>query len=246
MNQAETERAVFLEFAPVSGLQIDIDSVESREPPEPDIVCQIAEDGIVGFELTELIDREFMARIGLMAKTRQKLREAWQSGLTSAEAIEFKRKFGNALLHFVYRPETNHSKRQSVTLPVLRALLSLPDDLEGVVLRDSPEFSSVLDEVRINRGGFEGPILDVDSSGWLGDPTAPAILKKLSKSYECDYPLELLAYIDIDLLPPEDAWLAAANEAAEGLATSRFRRIWVFDRREAAVRYVCSANESAL
>lgn len=241
MKQAETERTVFLEFAPLSGLPIDIATVESREPPQPDIVCNIAGSGSVGFELTELIDRKFMARLSLMAKTRQKLAEVLKTSLSSVESSEFQRRFGNALLHFVYRPDTSQNRRQTITLPALRKLLELPTDFEGVALREHPELSPVLEEVRVNRGAFRGPVLDVDSSGWLGDPTAPAIRKKLSKTYECDYPLELLAYIDIDLLPPEDAWLAAAEEAAAGLPASPFRKLWVFDRPAKAIRYEHSA-----
>jgi hypothetical protein len=237
VEQSATEKSVFLEFAPICGLPIHIETVESRTPPEPDIVCHVDGSGLVGFELTELVDREFMARIGLMAKTRQKLAEAWKTGLSDGESNEFRQRFGNALLHFVYRPETSQNKRQTVTLPVLRELLNLPNGFEGIALREDPAFSAVLEEVRVDRGGFRGPVLDVDSAGWLGDPTAPAIRKKLSKTYECDYPLELLAYIDIDLLPPEDAWIAAAEEASAELAASPFRKLWVFDRSAKAIRY---------
>jgi hypothetical protein len=244
VNQAEKERAVFLEFVPASGLAVDTESVENRTPPEPDIVCQISGRGMVGFELTELIDQEFMARLGLMGRTQRHLAEAWRTGLSSTESSEFRRKYANALLHFVYREGTTLRKREAVTIPVLQTLLRLADDFGGTV-GDLPDFSSVLREIRISRGSFTGPVLDVDSSGWLGDPAAAACRKKLSKTYECAYPVELLAYIEIDLLPPEDAWKVAVAELANEFAASQFERVWVFDRGSKCVRYTWSASSPA-
>lgn len=244
MNQAEKERTIFLEFVPASGLAVDTESVESRNPPEPDIVCQISGRGIVGFELTELIDQAFMARLRLMGQTRRHLADAWQSSLSSTESSQFRRKYGNALLHFVYREGGTLRKREAVTIPVLRALLRLPDDFEGTV-NDASEFSSVVAEIRVSRGGFRGPVLDVDSSGWLGDPTAAACLKKLSKTYECAYPVELLAYIEIDLLPPEDVWKAAIEKLADKFSASQFEKVWVFDRASKSVSYEQSASGAA-
>jgi hypothetical protein len=240
MTQAAKERTIFLEFVLASGLDIDVGSVQSRKPPEPDIICEIAGRGMVGFELTELIDQDFMARLGLMGRTRRHLNDEWQSGLSAVETSEFRRKYGNALLHFVYRDSEILRKRQSVTKPVLQALLRLPDDYDGTLI-DAPEFLSAVAEVRVSRGRFKGPILDVDSSGWLGDPTANACLKKLSKSYECAYPVELLAYTEIDLLPPDDAWKAALEELADKFSASQFEKVWVFDRGSKSVRYQQSA-----
>ena len=61
--------------------------------------------------------------------------------------------------------------------------------------------------------------------------------KKLSKSYQCAYPVELLAYIDWDLMPPEGVWKASINDAAT-LEGSQIRRVWVFDRMKKQILYV--------
>lgn len=236
MTQAEKERAIFLEFAPASGIDIDTESVENRDPPEPDIVCQIAGRGTVGFELTELIDQGFMARLDLMARTKSHLAETWRSGLTNTESSEFSRKYGNALLHFSYANDATLRKREAVTIPVFRTLLHLSDDYEGTV-SDLSEFSPVVEEVRVSRGEFTGPVMDTASSGLLDDPTATTFLKKLSKTYECDYPVELLAYIEIDLLPHEDVWKAAIDKLAHKISKSPFGKVWVFDRGSRSVKY---------
>lgn len=240
MNQAETERAIFLEFAPVCGLPISLESVENREPPEPDIVCSIDGRGIVGFELTELIDSGFMQRLNLMAKTKMHLSSAWRTELTEDQVSGFESSFGNALLNFVYEPQANLMQRQKPTIQALLMLLELPEEFEGTALRNVKNLSP-LTEVSVRRGQFVGPILDVESAGWLGDPTAPAIRKKLNKTYECAYPIQLLAYIQIDLLPPGDAWTTSVDEAARALSSSQFEKIWVFDRSEGAVAYEIDA-----
>ena len=48
--KADRERRVFEEFVRKSGLPIDVATIESREPPEPDIRCFHSHDGpIHGF-----------------------------------------------------------------------------------------------------------------------------------------------------------------------------------------------------
>lgn len=87
--------------------------------------------------------------------------------------------------------------------------------------------------------------MDVDSFGWLGDPTNDALSKKLGKTYGCACPVELLAYVDWDLLPPEGAWKAAADEAIVDLESSQIRRVWIFHRTKKEVVYVHPPRDSA-
>ena len=97
-------------------------------------------------------------------------------------------------------------------------------------MRLDKRFLPTLELVRISRGRFPGPFIDVSNFVWLGDPTQQTISNKLSKTYERTYPVELLAYIDWDVLPPEGAWRASLAEAAAALDGSDIRRLWVFDR----------------
>jgi hypothetical protein len=52
------EQKIFLDFAQVCGLAIQLDSIEKRKPPEPDILCKIEWEGAVAFEMVELIDQD--------------------------------------------------------------------------------------------------------------------------------------------------------------------------------------------
>lgn len=236
-SQAEIELEVFREFADASGLPIRLETISHGSPREPDIVCEIVGEGLVGFEITELIDHEFMAGLNLMAKTQTALQDFWQSALPSTQSSTFRRKYGNALLHFRFGSNVGDIKRRAGFGPIFEALLALPDGFVGDALRLDPRFLPVLEVVSVRRG-IVGPAIDVDNFRWIGDPTQTAISKKLSKTYRCDYPIDLLAYVDWDILPPEAAWKAAADEAADGLSDSQLRRIWVFDRTKKQVLYV--------
>lgn len=55
-TKARRELAVFADFVRLSGVPIDLASVEKRLPPEPDLLCTHNSDGPMAFELVELCD----------------------------------------------------------------------------------------------------------------------------------------------------------------------------------------------
>jgi hypothetical protein len=56
--KAAEERAVFREFAEAAGLRLVPDSIQSRPPPEPDILCTLENGERVAFELVRLVDQD--------------------------------------------------------------------------------------------------------------------------------------------------------------------------------------------
>lgn len=233
----DIELQVFREFAAVVEMPIIPSTVSRRNPPEPDLVCEVRDEGLLGFELTELIDAQFMSRLDLLAKTRKALTQHWQK-LPQADSVKFKTKYGNALLHFRFGSDIGYLKRSATFSALFSELLALPDGFVGEALRLDKHFLPTLEAIVVRRGQFVGPMVDVDSFGWLGDPTKDTVSSKLAKTYECSYPVELLAYVDWDLLPHEGAWKAAADEATTDLEDSQIRRVWVFDRSKRQVVYV--------
>lgn len=65
--KADRERRVFLEFVRKSDLAIDPGSVESREPPEPDIYCVLDGQG-AAFELVEICNSELAMEVSRLKK----------------------------------------------------------------------------------------------------------------------------------------------------------------------------------
>jgi hypothetical protein len=60
------EIEIFSRFVPASKLPFDLNTIEKRQPPEPDILCTHLDDGAVAFELVEICDpnlAEFMSTV---------------------------------------------------------------------------------------------------------------------------------------------------------------------------------------
>ena len=68
IEKAATERRVFQEFIEESGLPISPQSVESRKPPGPDILCCHRDEGRIAFELAKICDP------AIARKTRGRIR----------------------------------------------------------------------------------------------------------------------------------------------------------------------------
>ena len=89
--QAEAERAVFREFAKKANLPIDLRSIESREPPEPDILCRGNDGEFIAFELVSLSDPDVAEQV---CKREQDPTSAMFVGGANFEAVL--RKFENS------------------------------------------------------------------------------------------------------------------------------------------------------
>ena len=232
------EREIFETFAEACVLDIDLESIESRDPQEPDIYCRLKCGEEILFELTELIDSAHLERVALMGNTRKALAEFVKEEISREDQTAFHALYSRALLHFNFAENSKLSDRRSTFAPAIELLLRCPASLSEFVVKHDPNLTPVLEQIRVRKSRLHGPVLDVGAFGWLGDPTETAITKKLKKSYVAKAPIELLAYVDWDLLPPEGAWKESAERAAELLEGSQFRRIWIFDTRKKEVLFV--------
>lgn len=92
--------------------------------------------------------------------------------------------------------------------------------------------------IHVKKKTWNGLIFDTNCFGWPGDPTEETLLNKFKKSYSCNSPIELLAHIEWDLLPPGGAWKAAADRAMVELNSSSFERVWGFNSTTKRIEYV--------
>ena len=67
-DKARRELEVFRDFAQRCGLSIVPGSIENREPPQPDIYCEIEGEGPMAFELTEFVADSFAKEIDYVSK----------------------------------------------------------------------------------------------------------------------------------------------------------------------------------
>ena len=232
------ELAIFRSFAAAASLPLIDSSLESRPPPEPDIKCSMAGEVEIGFELTEIVDEKHKSGVSLTAITKEALYEHRKSNLTDEARRAFDSLYHRAILSFRFEGNSTLSERKAKLNAAFEFLTSIPGSLSEFVIKYEPTLMPILQQIRVKKATLNGPVFDVPISGWLSDPTEMAITKKLKKQYETTAPLELLAYVEWDLLPPPGAWKASAEQAAKMLRDSQFRRIWIYGVQKNEILYV--------
>jgi hypothetical protein len=103
--------------------------------------------------------------------------------------------------------------------------------------------------ITISRGDFESPEFDVEAVGSIGDPTLDRVRGKWVKSYATRYPIELLAYYELQPQAPEALWLPRLSSfISDNWNASPFRKVWVFDigSRSVSASFACSKSTGRL
>ena len=82
------------------------------------------------------------------------------------------------------------------------------------------------------------PEFDVEAVASIGDPTVGCIRAKCQKSYDTPYPIELLAYYELQPQAPATFWRPRLESFVTGNSSDGlFRRIWVYDIGAKAIAY---------
>ena len=227
---------IFQRFADTAGFVPDLASIEKRNPPEPDILYRVG--GLQrAFELVEIIDQDHAQRVWSQLKLKAKCENAFEA-LEPTRQGRIRERAGNALVHIVFdQAATFRAKKQAVdaifgTLEVLD-----PAFVGELCYPDDPSLPSAIRSLRVSRIDALGPFFDVDAVGALGDPTLEAIRNKCAKVYMTDYPVELLAYYELQPELPEAFWRPALESFLASAPAVPFRRIWIYDCCSNAIRF---------
>ena len=223
------ERLIFSIFATAAGFSTTGSRIESRPPPEPDILLVSPEGTHIAFELVEILDQGYSGSTQRQLDTKSAFYDHL-GAMPDRHQSRFKEKFFNADIHIEF-DETLTLKRRAKSIDkVFHFLLDLPDDVVGEVSIDDQRFQKIVTYIHVNRGNFSGPLFDIQAAVWLGDPTVDSIRTKLKKTYETAYPVRLLAYIETNPMYPDEVWQADLDEFFNELgSTCLFESIYVFD-----------------
>ena len=110
MKERQQEKEKLLRHSIVAPFAVAPESIESRNKPEPDILCCIEGLGKVAFELTELIDQTYMDHLGPTFSIKLYL-ENYCDRKTSDSAL-FRDKYNDALLHFEFSEYSSFKERK--------------------------------------------------------------------------------------------------------------------------------------
>jgi len=122
------EAEVLSRFIERSGLQIDPKSIQKRNPPEPDLVCEHAAEGSVAFELVNLCDPELAKVVAAGPNART---DAFSTSDPSARIVKNKlaKTYNSAhpidLLIYADGPIITPD---DVIMPTLRPILEIADN----------------------------------------------------------------------------------------------------------------------
>lgn len=240
---AEREKRIFSHFSQVAPLPIQTESIQKRQPPEPDISCQLTGIGLVAFELVEVIDQDFAQRLNDQINLQARLREYYEN-LSEEQSNEIDDRFSNASIALTFREDVLLRERVD-SIPLLFEYLTERDECweRDQVVPDSLPLGKFVTSVRCSRGEFNGPIFHVASAGSLSDPILDRVRQKLQNQYVTEHPMELLAYYDHQPNIPESHWLPPLRSfLEENLSVSNFRRVWVLGVHEQIIRLVYPPN----
>jgi len=230
-QQKEIEKKVFKAFCNVGDLPINIDSIENRNPPEPDIVCEVTGIGLLAFELTEIINSDYANNLNKQIYSINILSD-YYSTLSMDQKKQFDKLYMNAMIFPRFQEECTMNKRKKVLPIIFEHLLSLDVKFEGITFENTDKYRRILSGIKITRGIFKGPLFDSNFATLFNDPTLPAIISKFnnSGSYKSEHPIHLLGYFDLQTRIPEEILLPSiGNFCEESIQKSKFVKIWIFD-----------------
>ena len=74
-HQGADELRIFRAFVKAAGLAVPSESIQKRQPPEPDIQCELGELGSTYFELVEVLDSKLARAVGNQLALPQRMSE---------------------------------------------------------------------------------------------------------------------------------------------------------------------------
>lgn len=231
-QQTLGELTVFGQFVEVCPLPIRIDSITKQE--SPDVLCEVEGQGQLAFEITEIVDPKLAAPFYSNLTLKGRIWEVFDQ-LPPAD----KAKIVDRNIYIEFNEPLSMGLRERELPNILSWITGVAANFAGDLTIPGPS-QDVVRQVRV--WPAEGPpLFDIRSRGSHTGPPLKAIEAKLSLAYAEQPPIELLAYYSIQALddPPLRGWLEQLDALLEErLASSPFRRVWVFDYASKTIDYV--------
>jgi hypothetical protein len=238
-QQGKNEIRIFKMFSKISPYPIDLGSIKKKEPPEPDISCNLLDGTPIAFELIECIDVSIAQSVYDSLTLKRALYDRLKK-LPKEKKKIFILNFKNASIYVAFSKETSFVKKKSAILKIFDFLLTLKNTANGKFNFSSyRDLKGVVRWIYIQRGDFAGPIFDVEAATSFADPAKEYIERKFKKKYKIKCMTELLAYYELQPELPENHWLPNVREFIENnIRASVFQRVWIYSIAQNKVFFV--------
>jgi len=226
-KKKEKERYFFEEFAKICPLEII--SFESKDPPEPDILCQLNDGSSLAFELVEAVDNKIPHKDQLTEKSEVLWKEYYNSKLSREERKRFDAVFSGCSLSLSL---TNHATEKVIekAIPLLfKRYKNRCRDQLGLIHYEQDGLPEGCERIRIEPQEAKPTFRCSRASHISSDFIIECLKSKFGKTYETNHSIHLLVYNDhhpFFLIQSEINIYIEQN-----IDSSQFERIWFFDRR---------------
>jgi hypothetical protein len=230
MQRYEERRMLdlFLEYADIP---VIASSIESRSPPEPDILCRLENGEVVAFELAELSDQNAQRGWNTMMQFRTLLNRIFND-LPPAVRSELGGLYRMCRIDVTFDPDVSLRRHATAISALYSWLAKQPRFIGNLDANALPQnVASAIPSVRISE---PAPDLWIEPafSMQVREPDLSVFEKKLNSKYETSHPIELLLHSTGIL---SDRWIDHySGFLCERIANSSFRRVWVFSPSERA------------
>jgi hypothetical protein len=218
-------------------LPVVSESIQKRDPPEPDILCRLEDGNHLAFELVEICHPNNAAFIGGVGARADLIEKAYQN-LPSEIKTRFDERFVNGPLSFEFCPEASRNQISAGIQGILRELADQASSKhEDWVF--STDARKVLLSAR-TRGRVDTPgrpSFNIAGSFANEDVVVESVLAKLSKKYETSHPIELVAYFGGRTWDRSREWIKPLQDVLCSNGLGQFRRIWVLGSSEVEFTY---------
>jgi hypothetical protein len=233
------EVEVFTSFSNAR-INTTFDAIEKRNPPEPDIRCEIRHQGPVAFELVEIIDEAQVARNqGIQLDVMETFREKFNE-MSQAHQHRLRELIGNTTVRVRMNPAVSVQRRRAAIPGILADLLNIERQFEGEYVL--PADLRTLASLTIVRGNFDGPRFTAMHGAHYNPIPTTGLERKLNRAYQSDAPMELLAYFDTQHAPLPEAIARLRTFVESRIAASAFEQVWIYDVTNARVIDVIKAT----
>ena len=235
-TKAERERRVFSFFAAdafkYAGLTIRDGTINSRESPEPDILCDIVGEGAVAFEMTEILDQASKQVMATMMSAREAL-VGTLSTLPVSDQLKFQAKFASKEIKVEFLQDKPLRDLEAIIPKLYEWLIHVvTDDTHGDSVQMPTDLEMAIRHVAILSPG--PPFIDITLKLSMADQTTTAVTRKLTgKQYATTAPIELLVYAHDQPLIQYEAWRSSIAAAIvplidASIARGHIRRVWIY------------------
>lgn len=228
-KQRDNETNIFTRFAMLCPYKIDLDSIEQRDPPEPDISCNLSNGNTIAFELVESIDESLAKSFYDAFNLKQAFMDALEK-MPIEKSILFNSNFQNASFYISFALGLTARKKNGLIPTILDHLLALEKTYEGTIdIHHILELNKTVRNIVVSRGRYVGPLFEIAAGGSFGEPCLYRVREKFNKKYKEVSDMELLVYFELQPGIPLDHWLPQVEKfIRENIRETKFKRVWIY------------------